>query len=220
MSFGAFYERYDSFKGNKKDKLGLPSESHTTNILPSDGAVNYFRNMLSAKESNYYFGYLSKEIPWEHDEVVIFGKRILTRRMVAWYGDRTYLYTYSNCTKQALPWTNELWNLKEKINTLVGTKFNTCLLNLYHDGNVGIGWHSDDEKSICKCTPIASLSFGADRRFMFKHKQTKETISVVLEHGSLLLMKNTTQLNWLHSLPTSKRGIGPRINLTFRIMVR
>ena len=85
--------------------------------------------ILSAKESNYYFGYLSKEIPWEHDEVIIFGERILTRRMVAQYGDRTYLYTYSNCTKQTLPWTAELWNLKEKISTLVGTKFNTCLLN-------------------------------------------------------------------------------------------
>jgi alkylated DNA repair dioxygenase AlkB len=220
MSFGAFYRKYDSFKRNEKDGLGSASESYTKNILPSDGKVNYCRNILSAKEANYYFGYLSKEIPWEHDEVIIFGKHIQTRRMVAWYGDCSYLYTYSNCTKRAVPWTKDLWNLKEKINKLVGTEFNSCLLNLYHDGNDGIGWHSDDEKSIGKCTPIASLSFGAERRFMFKHKQTKEIISAVLEHGSLLIMKDTTQLNWLHSLPTCKKGIGPRINLTFRIMVR
>jgi alkylated DNA repair dioxygenase AlkB len=98
-------------------------------------------------------------------------------------------------------------------------KFNSCLLNLYHDGNEGMGWHSDDEKSIEKNSTIASLSFGAERKFSFKHKQTKQTISLVLEHGSLLMMKDATQTNWLHSLPKSEKVIGSRINLTFRKMI-
>ncbi|MFZ0510672.1 MAG: alpha-ketoglutarate-dependent dioxygenase AlkB [Candidatus Nitrosopolaris sp.] len=104
------------------------------------------------------------------------------------------------------------------VEKLTETKFNSCLLNLYHNGNEGIAWHSDDEKSLEKNSTIASLSLGAERKFSFKHKQTKQTISLVLEHGSLLIMKDATQTNWLHSLPKSKKITGPRINLIFRTM--
>jgi alkylated DNA repair dioxygenase AlkB len=107
-------------------------------------------------------------------------------------GDSDYLYAYSNTTKQALAWTKELSDLKQIVEDLAGTKFNSCLLNLYHNGNEGVAWHSDDEKSLGKNTTIASLSFGAERKFSFKHKQTKQTISLVLEHGSLLIMKDAT----------------------------
>jgi alkylated DNA repair dioxygenase AlkB len=126
------------------------------------------------------------------------------------------LYTYSNSTKQALPWTNELSYLKQIVEKYAGIKFNSCLLNLYHNGNEGMGWHSDDEGSLGKNNTIASLSFGAERKFSFKHKRTKQIVSLVLEHGSLLVMKGTTQSNWLHSLPKSKNRTQPRINLTFR----
>jgi alkylated DNA repair dioxygenase AlkB len=126
------------------------------------------------------------------------------------------LYTYSSTTKRALAWTTELSELKQIIEGYAGTKFNSCLLNLYHNGNEGMGWHSDDEKPLGKNNTIASLSFGAERKFSFKHKQTKQTVSVVLEHGSLLVMKGATQSNWLHSLPKSKNITQPRINLTFR----
>ena len=130
------------------------------------------------------------------------------------------MYTYSNTTKQALVWTKELLDLKEIVEKLTETKkFNSCLLNLYQNGSEGIGWHSDDEKSIEKNSTIASLSFGAERKFSFKHKQTKLTISLVLEHGSLLIMKDATQTNWLHSLPKSEKITEPRINLTFRTMI-
>jgi alkylated DNA repair dioxygenase AlkB len=110
--------------------------------------------------------------------------------------------------------------LRRKVEEHVGIKFNSCLLNLYHNGNEGMGWHSDDEESLGKNNTIASLSFGAERKFSFKHKhkQTKQTISLVLEHGSLLIMKDATQSNWLHSLPKSKNITQPRINLTFRII--
>lgn len=125
--------------------------------------------------------------------MVVFGKHIVTKRKTAWYGDSDYVYIYSKTEKKALPWTRELVNLKQIVENLSNTKFNSCLLNLYHDGNEGMGWHSDDEKSIEGNSTIASVSFGAERRFSFKHKQSKKTISVLLENGSLLLMKDATQ---------------------------
>ena len=128
------------------------------------------------------------------------------------------MYTYSNTIKRALAQTKELLELKQIVEELAATKFNSCLLNLYHNGNEGMEWHSDDEKPLAKNNTIASLSFGAERKFPFKHKQTKQTVSLVLEHGSLLVMKGATQSNWLHSLPKSQNITQPRINLTFRTM--
>jgi alkylated DNA repair dioxygenase AlkB len=174
---------------------------------------------LPFDQANEYFDSLLQNIPWKNDEVVVFGKRIVTKRKTAWYGDSNYVYIYSNTIKQALPWTRELVNLKQIVENLSNTKFNSCLLNLYHDGNEGMGWHSDDEKSIEDNSTIASVSLGAERKFSFKHKQSNKTISVLLEHGSLLLMKDATQKNWLHSLPKSSKITLPRINLTFRRMV-
>jgi alkylated DNA repair dioxygenase AlkB len=192
------------------------NEYRASNLLNKDDTVNYYGKILSSEEANQYFGLLMQNIPWEKDEVIIFGKHITTKRNVAWYGDSEYLYTYSNTTKQALAWTKELSELKQIVEELAGIKFNSCLLNLYHNGNEGMGWHSDDEKSMGKNNTIASLSFGAERKFSFKHKQTKQTVSLVLEHGSLLVMKDDMQRNWLHSLPKSKNITQPRISLTFR----
>ncbi|MGZ5470177.1 MAG: alpha-ketoglutarate-dependent dioxygenase AlkB family protein [Nitrososphaeraceae archaeon] len=190
-----------------------------SNILPKDGTVNYYGMILTLKEANQYLDLLLQNILWQNDEAVIFGKHIITKRKAAWYGDSDYLYTYSNTTKQALAWTRELSDLKQIVEKKVETKFNSCLLNLYPDGNEGVGWHSDDEKSLGKNAIIASLSFGAERKFSFRHKQTKQTVSLVLEHGSLLVMKDATQANWMHSLPKSKKITRTRINLTFRTIV-
>jgi alkylated DNA repair dioxygenase AlkB len=192
------------------------NEYRISNVLNTDGTVNYYGKILSSQEANQYFDLLIQNILWEKDEVIIFGKHITTKRKVAWYGDSEYLYTYSNTTKQALAWTNELSELKQIVEEYAGIKFNSCLLNFYHNGNEGMGWHSDDEESLGKNNTIASLSFGAERKFSFKHKQTKQLVSLVLEHGSLLIMKDGTQSNWLHSLPKSKNITQPRINLTFR----
>ena len=155
-------------------------------------------------------------IEWENDKAIIFGKLIITKRKVAWYADQPFDYTYSKTTKSALPWTKELAELKEIIEQETGETFNSCLLNLYHSGEEGMAWHSDGEKDLKKNGAIASLSFGADRKFSFKHKTTKQTVSVFLEKGSLLVMKGTTQTNWLHRLPPTKKVKTPRINLTFR----
>ena len=190
----------------------------TANLLPTDGIVNYYGKVLAQKQAQHYLNRLLKTIEWKNDEAIIFGRHIITKRKVAWYAETNYEYSYSNRTKFALPWTKELLELKKLVDEITGLSFNSCLLNLYHNGDEGMAWHSDDEKTLEKDSPIASLSFGAERKFMLKHKKTKDVLSIMLEAGSLLVMKGTTQTNWLHSLPKSKRIKQPRINLTFRIM--
>jgi alkylated DNA repair dioxygenase AlkB len=200
----------------KDGSMIISGEERIINLLYRDGIVNYYGKIMTSLEANRYFELLSNNILWENDKAIIFGKSIVTKRKVAWYGDTEYLYTYSNSTKQALSWTKELLGLKQMIENVSGSNYNSCLLNLYHNGNEGIAWHSDDEESLGKNNNIASLSLGAERKFLFKHKLTKQTVSILLEHGSLLVMKGSTQTNWLHSLPKSKKISQPRINLTFR----
>ena len=189
------------------------------NLLPYDGCVNYFGPIMSLDNANKYFESLLQNIKWENDEAIIFGKKIITKRKVAWYGEHPFLYTYSKTTKTALPWTNDLLVLKKIVEERAGETFNSCLLNLYHNGDEGMAWHCDEEKDLKKNGAIGSLSFGAERKFSFKHKKTKECISKVLQHGSLLVMKKNTQTNWLHRLPPTKMVQAPRINLTFRTIV-
>lgn len=189
------------------------------NFLPYGGTVNYFGKLFSPTEADHYFDVLMNTIEWKNDEAFIMGKHIITKRKVAWYGDENYSYTYSNKSKQALPWTKELLELKRISEEQTGVSYNSCLLNLYHNGDEGMAYHSDDEKALAKDSAIASLSFGAERRFLFKHKQSKETVTLFLENGSLLVMKDETQTNWLHRLPPTKKVNQPRVNLTFRTMV-
>ncbi len=189
------------------------------NHLPYDGTVNYYGKVVSSQQADHYFDMLLRSIEWENDQAVIFGRQIITKRKVAWYGDRGYEYTYSNVNKYALAWTDELIELKALVEQLSGETFNSCLLNLYHTGEEGMAWHSDGEIDLKKNGAIASLSFGAERKFAFKHKQTKEKVELYLEHGSLLVMKDTTQSYWLHRLPPTKKVSTARINLTFRTIV-
>ncbi len=191
----------------------------TFNLLPKDGIVNYYGKLLSRVTADHYFERLLHTIAWKNDEAVILGKHIITKRKVAWYGNDNYAYTYSNVTKQALAWNKELLELKTMVELKTGTLFNSCLLNLYHNGDEGMAWHSDDEKCLGRNTVIASVSLGAERKFSFKHKKTGDKVTQLLEHGSLLVMKGSTQTNWLHRLPPTKRIIHPRINLTFRTII-
>ena len=196
--------------------MDLFNPNPVTNILPEDGEAYYYGKMLNQEKTQHYFDQFLNNIKWENDQAIMFGKLIITKRKVAWYGDRPFDYTYSKTTKSALPWTEKLLELKEIIEQKSGETFNSCLLNLYHNGEEGMGWHSDDEKNLEKNGAIGSLSLGADRKFSFKHKITKQNISLILEKGSLLMMKGTTQTNWLHRLPPTKKVKKPRINLTFR----
>lgn len=187
------------------------------NLLPYDGTVNYYGVVINQTREIYES--LLADIDWKNDEAIIFGKHILTKRKVAWYGDRAFEYTYSGILKRAQPWTELLKELKRQIELVSGETFNSCLLNLYHDGTEGMAWHSDGEKDLKKHGAIASLTFGAERKFSFKHKASKEKIDILLEDGSLLLMKDATQTYWMHRLPPTKVLHGPRINLTFRTIM-
>ena len=189
------------------------------NHLPYDGTVQYYGKVIQEMVADDYFEKLMQNIAWENDQAIILGRQITTKRKVAWYGDQGYEYTYSNVNRYALPWTVELLELRQRVQQLTGERFNSCLLNLYHTGEEGMAWHSDDETDLKKNGAIASLSFGAERKFAFKHKQSKEKVELYLQHGSLLVMKDTTQNHWLHRLPPTKKVSTARINLTFRTIV-
>ncbi|MBS1512957.1 MAG: alpha-ketoglutarate-dependent dioxygenase AlkB [Bacteroidetes bacterium] len=201
--------------------MDLFSSHHdsTINLLPKDGTVYYYGTIWTPQQSNHYYNELMQGIEWRNDEAIILGKHLVTKRKVAWYGDQPFDYTYSSVTKKALPWTPALQELKQTAEHTTGETYNSCLLNLYHSGDEGMAWHSDGEKALKKDGAIASISFGAERKFAFKHKVSKETVARILEHGSLLVMKGTTQTHWLHRLPPTKQVHAPRINLTFRTIV-
>ena len=198
--------------------MNLPFEPE--NLLPTDGAVFYYGQVMALSNADQYMELLLSEVEWKSDEAVIFGKHIFTKRKVAWYGQTDFEYTYSNITKRALPWTPTLLELKNIAEEATGETYNSCLLNLYHTGEEGMAWHSDGEKDLKKNGAIASMSFGAERKFMFKHKTTGDKVGLVLAHGSLLVMKDTTQTHWMHRLPPTKTVFKPRVNLTFRTIVR
>jgi alkylated DNA repair dioxygenase AlkB len=189
------------------------------NLLSEDGILNYFGPVMNDRQATHYFNTLMNTIEWKNDEAIVFGKRIVTKRKTGWYGDKDFNYTYSGILRKALPWTGELKELKQLAEQLSGDTYNSCLLNLYHSGEEGVSWHSDDEKMLKPYGTVASLSFGAERIFQFKHKRKELRASVTLENGSLLLMKGAIQLNWLHALPKTKKVKTPRINLTFRTIV-
>ena len=196
--------------------MDLFSTETIKNILPFDGVTNYHGLVLDKTQCAYYYQKLMETIPFKNDEAIVFGKKIITKRKVAWYGESAYSYTYSKITKTACIFTKELLELKEIVEQQSGETFNSCLLNLYPSGEEGMAYHSDGEKMLKKNGAIASLSLGADRKFSFKHKENKQRIDIVLEKGSLLVMKEETQTHWLHRLPPTKKVNSPRINLTFR----
>ena len=189
-------------------------QSH--NLLPHNGEAFYFGPLYGTEEADRLFDKLMEEIDWQHDRVRLYGREIVTKREVAWHGNAPYQYTYSHNTKTALPWTPSLEKIKAVVEAKSGDSYNCCLLNLYHSGEEGMAWHADDEKELLPDGAIASVSLGAPRRFIFRNKIDKQKTEILLEHGSLLLMRGSTQSYWEHSLPIMKRVKDARINLTFR----
>ncbi len=189
------------------------------NLIPYDGVLKYLGVILDTSTQEKYFKHCRESLPWERDEIVIFGKKILTSRMVVWFSDSKRPYIYSNTCKLPNPWTPEILELRQMIETITEQRFNSCLANLYLSGEDGMSWHSDDESSLVRHGMIASFSLGAERRFDFRHKNTRERFSLILESGSLLLMSGEIQAHWLHALPKSKKVKSPRVNLTFRQML-
>lgn len=189
------------------------------NLDLPDSDICYFPNFLKPTQASQYFECLKVETPWKQDDIRVFGKVYPQPRLTALYGDNEKPYSYSNLTLYPNQFTPLLDQLKTNIEKLAGIHFTSCLLNLYRDGQDSNGWHADDEKELGTNPVIASLSLGEHRSFHLKHKKNKELKhKMVLEHGSLLLMAGPTQHNWLHQVPKTKRQIGERINLTFRVI--
>ncbi|MBV7440990.1 alpha-ketoglutarate-dependent dioxygenase AlkB [Weeksellaceae bacterium TAE3-ERU29] len=193
-------------------------ESPTKNSLVKlqNGEYFYLPDLFSKEESDNYFNLLKENILWTQESINMYGKQVFFPRLTAWYGDKPY--SYSGLTFNPNPWTKELIEIKNKIESIVKTKFNSVLLNLYRNGNDSISWHSDDEKELGENPIIASVNFGATRKFQLKHIHTKEKLEIELTHGSLLIMQGELQHFWVHQVPKTKKKVNERINLTFRVI--
>lgn len=189
-------------------------------IQMPDAEVLYCEQFFSQTESDAYLQCLVQEIQWQQKSIKMFGREIQEPRLTAWYGDENAVYTYSGYTNHPLVWTATLIEIKQRCEEISQAKFNSVLLNYYRDGNDSMGWHQDNERELGEHPIIASVSFGAARRFQFRRKKRKDlpATSIDLAHGSLLLMQGSTQQFWKHQLPKTAHKIGARINLTFRLI--
>lgn len=184
-----------------------------------DAEILYYPSFFDADEANAIFKELLNTIPWQQDAIKVYGKTHPQPRLTALFGNDGKSYSYSNLTMQPHPWNILLQKIKFKIEEVIEANFSSVLLNLYRDGKDSNGWHADDEKELGQNPIIASVSFGAERYFHLKHKSDNNLKQkILLENGSLLVMKGTTQHHWLHQIPKIAKPIAPRINLTFRII--
>ena len=184
-----------------------------------DAEIIYYPHFFDEKEADVIFEQLKTETLWQQDDIRIFGKTHQQPRLTALYGNEEKSYSYSNIKMQPHPWNLLLQKIKSQIESVSDTNFTTVLLNYYRDGKDSNGWHADDEKELGVNPIIASVSFGAERTFQLKHNWDKtQKKSILLEHGSLLIMQGTTQHFWKHQIPKTSKAIGSRINLTFRVI--
>ena len=182
-----------------------------------DAELIYYPNVFNEAECSQYYKALLENTQWREDTITLFGKTHKQPRLTALYANNNKPYSYSNITMYPEAFGLELELIKNKIEAICAATFTTCLLNLYRNGNDSNGWHADDEKELGINPTIASVSFGAVRRFQLKHKTDKDQkLTINLESGSLLLMKGSTQQFWKHQIPKTKKEVGKRINLTFR----
>ena len=184
-----------------------------------DASITYYPTFFDTEEATTLFATLQQEIPWQQDDIKVYGKVFAQPRLTALFGNEGKPYSYSNIVMQPHPWTPLLLNIKNVIEKETQTIFSTVLLNYYRDGKDSNGWHADDEKELGTNPVIASLSLGAERIFQLKHNSIKnQKKSIILEHGSLLVMSGATQHFWKHQIPKTAKPVGSRINLTFRII--
>ncbi len=190
------------------------------NLLPFDGEAFYYPNLFSLQEAGKYFHHLKEHISWKQEPIKIFGKQIMQPRLTAFYGDANKAYSYSGIIMHPMEWNEDLLQIKERIEAISTVNFNAALLNQYRSGQDSMGWHRDNEKELGANPVIGSVSFGATRKFQLRNYKDKNIVrSIELGNGSFLLMKGTTQHFWEHQLPKTGKAIGPRINITFRIIL-
>jgi len=196
--------------------LPLPSTEPLRFDLP-DADVRLWRAAFRPAEADALLVALRSQIDWQQEDILIFGERKRVPRLVAWHGEPGTAYTYSGTAHEPLPWTPELQRVRQRAEELTGYLYNSVLLNLYRDGRDGMGWHADDEPELGREPAIASVSFGASRRFKLRHRRSRSAASTVdLAHGDLLLMAGATQHHYVHAVPKTARPVGERVNLTFR----
>ena len=194
----------------------------TDNLLPYNGKVNDLGIIID--DATALYNTLLNELPWQSDIVTLFGKTHITTRQIVWMGDTDADYQYSGHVRQTVPWSDIVFHVKQEIEQAlakigVTTNFNTCLLNYYPSGADGMGYHADDEKELGHQPVIASLSLGATRKFVFKHKKTQDKVELYLESGQLVVMHGDTQTFWKHTITKTKTVDAGRISLTFRHML-
>ena len=195
----------------------FPSESIEFNLPDSD--IIYYPNFFDKEKADEFFEKLKTDIPWQQDDITVFGKKYPQPRLTSLFGNEGKPYSYSNIVMKPHSWNSLLMFIKNQIEEVCPENFTTVLLNYYRDGKDSNGWHADNEKELGTNPVIASVSFGAERSFHLQHNSIKEQkLKINLEHGSLLIMKGTTQHFWKHQIPKTAKPIGPRINLTFRII--
>lgn len=197
-------------KSDPKPKTGL-------NII-ENGEYLFYPNFFTKSESNIFLQKLKSEIEWKQESMNMYGKKINFPRLTAWYGDNDKPYSFSGITLSPKVWNEELVSIKNKIEPIAKVNFNSVLLNLYRDGNDSISWHTDAEKELGTNPVIASVNFGATRKFQLRHIKTKEKLEIELTHGSLLIMQGELQHFWQHQVPKTSKVVGERINLTFRVI--
>ena len=189
-------------------------------LLPGDGSAVLSPDFLCESDADNYFSGLHNNTPWEQNFIRLFGNEVSEPRLSTWHAEADLPYTYSGVPRTPHPWKEPLSSLRTACEAHTGQSFNGALLNLYRTGLDAMGWHSDDEAVNGPNPVIASISLGAERRFDFRHKQSREMISVVLPHGSLLVMSGACQTFWLHRIAKTTRQTEPRINVTFRTLWR
>ena len=211
------HNQSDSYVQNLK----IPSTNEAKTVKDDNFHIKIYDSFLPLEDSDVFFQKLSININWRREQIFVWGKKRTTKRRVAWYADKGKKYSYSGLTLEPETWDEDLIQIKQQIQNITHQEFNSVLLNEYPDGRVGMGWHSDDEKELGIDPIIASVSLGAERDFLFRHKKdkSKEPVKILLKHGSLLLMMGSTQHHWHHSLPLRRKVKEKRINLTFRNIV-
>lgn len=200
------------------EQLSFFEQAGQSPLLPAD-LLDYRPGIFSADESAVLLGKFISAVPWKQENIQMYGKTLKTPRLTAWYGDNDKAYTFSGTKYDPIPWTEELLNIKDRIEPIAGTRFNSVLLNYYRDANDSVAWHSDDEYELGIQPVIASVSFGQVRRFDIRYKQDhSRKFSIYLENGSLLIMKGDLQHSWEHRIAKSAQIMKERVNLTFRVI--
>lgn len=209
-------EQRDLFGNIIPDKSNHKPKSGLTKI--ENGEYLYFPNFFSKSESDGFLKKMIEDIEWKQESMNMYGKEVQFPRLTAWYGDNDKPYSFSGITLQPKKWNEDLLQIKSKIQPIAEVVFNSVLLNLYRSGRDSISWHTDEEKELGPNPVIASVNFGATRKFQLKHMNTKEKLEIELSHGSLLIMQGELQHFWQHQVPKTSLELKERVNLTFRVI--